>query len=188
MPITNTGCWTKNWDGIKRIWATRTKAAGSITFSDASTTKGAYNITIPNVTPMSSIYSGSGFSTDNITLLLGGEESASTPSDTDYNIYGPITSGITYVNATGGSISYKASTGIASRDYSVTIQNVSGSALIVYEWGLFAGIRYYSSSSQQTVKGALLYRGKLSEAVTLAQYETITISFIVQMQLDVPNA
>lgn len=187
MPITNTGCWTKNWDGIKRIWATKNKAAGSIKFSDASTTEGAYTTTIPNVTPMSAIYGGSGFMLDTITLLLGGEESASTPSDTDYNIYGPITSGITYVNVGGWGPSYNAATGVCSRHWSVTIQNVGASDLTIYEWGLFAGIRYYSSSSQSANKGALLYRGKLSEAVTLRQYETITISFTIQMQLDVPN-
>lgn len=190
MPVSNTGCWTKNWDGIKRIWATKSKDAGSITFTDASTSEGAYTLSVPTLSPMSSIYnssSGYSWSLDQITLRLGGEESSSTPSETDYDIYGPITSGLSYVNVGGWGPSYNAATGVCSRHWSVTIQNVGASDLTIYEWGLFAGIRYYSSSSQSAIKGALLYRGKLSEAVTLRQYETITISFTIQMQLDVPN-
>lgn len=188
MPITNTGCWTKNWDGVKRMWATKQYAAGLITFCDQATSAGAYSMNIPDVTPFASIRQGSDILAGNLTLRLGGEESSSTPSDTDYNIYGPITSGLSYVSVTNNGTGYNASTGIASAYRSVTIQNTSASTLTIYEWGLFTGVDYWTSSTTRFPnKAFLLYRGKLSEAVTLRQYETITISFTIQMQLDVPN-
>ena len=179
------GSWTNNWTGIKRIVATNKTAAGTVVLTSGTQLTGEFyqHTTKPSM-PMDDVYSSSGVAMGYVTLRIGGEQSVVTPSPSDYNIYGPITSGINYVSVVNGTISYNPSTGIAEREDSVTIQNTGTGAKTVYEWGLFGGITYISGTQHPTAE-LLLYRGVLDTPVTLQQFETITITFTRRMQLDV---
>lgn len=178
------GSWTNNWTGIKRIVATNTTAAGTVVLTSGAQLTGEYyqHTTKPSM-PMDDVYGSASTSTGYVTLRIGGEQSVVTPSPSDYNIYGPITSGINYVSVVNGTISYNPSTGIAERVDSVTIQNTGAGAITVYEWGLFGSLPLRSSGI--TYAEMLLYRGVLDTPVTLATFETITITFTRRMQLDV---
>jgi len=179
------GAWTNNWEAIKRIVATNMMGAGALINTGGGQVTAAFrpHSGKPSM-PMDDIYGNASVSSSNITLRIGGEQSAVTPSASDYNIYGPITSGITYVNVTNGAITYDPDTGIAERTDSVTIQNTAAGAKTVYEWGLFGGI-YYASGNNSYVAEFLLYRGTLDTPVTLQQFETITITFTRRMQINV---
>lgn len=131
---------------------------------------------------MDDVYGNASVSCSYVTLRIGGEQSSVTPSASDYNIYGPITSGISYVDVTNKGI--LAEDGAYTRECSVTIQNTGTGAKTIYEWGLFGGI-YYANGNRISVAEFLLYRGTLDTPVTLQQYETITITFTRRMQINV---
>lgn len=179
------GSWTNNWTGIKRIVATNKTAAGTVVLTSGAQLTGEFNqhTTKPSM-PMDDVFSSASTSTGYVTLRIGGEQSVVTPSPSDYNIYGPITSGINYVSVVNGTISYNPSTGIAEREDNVTIQNTGTGAKTVYEWGLFGSVPYRSGSTGYTAD-MLLYRGVLDTPVTLQQFESVTITFTRRMQLDV---
>lgn len=180
------GAWTNNWEGIKRIVATNKASAGTLinTGGGQVTTDPATNYIAKPSMPMDNVSGNSNGGAGLVALRIGGEQSSVTPSASDYNIYGPITSGITYVNVTNGTITYDTETGIAERTDSVTIQNTAAGAKTVYEWGLFGTYRAASGSSYNDI-AFLLYRGTLDTPVTLQQFETITITFTRRMQINV---
>lgn len=179
------GAWTNNWEAIKRIVATNRMGAGVLINTGGGQVTADFrpHDTKPSM-PMDDVYGSSGVTVGYVTLRIGGEQSAVTPSTSDYNIYGPITSGISYVSVVNGSIGYES--GAYTRTDSVTIQNTGTGSKTVYEWGLFGGIRHANGTSSATAE-FLLYRGTLDTPVTLAQFETITITFTRRMQIDVPN-
>ena len=181
------GAWTNNWEAIKRIVATNKTSAGTLINTGGGQVTAEF---VPNTTkatmPMDAVNNSSSVTRPYVTLRIGGEQSAVTPSASDYNIYGPITSGISYVSVVNGNITYDASTGIAERTDSVTIQNTGSGSKTVYEWGLFGGFPLQNGNNTLTAE-FLLYRGTLDTPVTLAQFETITITFTRRMQIDVPN-
>lgn len=183
------GAWTNNWEGIKRIVATNMTSAGTVVLTSGGRMTEAFadGQTKPSM-PMDALLQGSTASLGYVVLIIGGEQSSVTPSASDYNIYGPITSGITYVSSSNGAITYDPDTGIAERTSSVTIQNTEAGAKTVYEWGLFGAVNttYKSGSKTYTRKNDfLLYRGTLDTPVTLQQFETITITFTRRMQINV---
>jgi len=177
------GAWTNNWEAIKRIVATNRMGAGVLINTGGGQVSADFrpHQTKPSM-PMDDVYSSAGVSASYVTLRIGGEQSAVTPSARDYNIYGPITSGISYVSVTNGDIGYED--GAYTRKCSVTIQNTGTGAKTIYEWGLFGGI-YYANGNNSYVAEFLLYRGTLDTPVTLQQYETITITFTRRMQINV---
>lgn len=182
------GAWTNNWEAIKRIVATNKTSAGTLINTGGGQVTAEYRPHYASYTtskptmPMDDVSGSSDVTASYVSLRIGGEQSAVTPSASDYNIYGPITSGISYVNVTNGTITYNPETGIAERTDSVTIQNTGSGSKTVYEWGLFGGFPYGTSSS---LAPFLLYRGTLDTPVTLQQYETITITFTRRMQINV---
>lgn len=181
------GAWTNNWEAIKRIVATNKASAGTLinTGGGQVTTDPATNYIAKPSMPMDNVYGNySDGVVGMVVLRIGGEQSSVTPSASDYNIYGPITSGITYVNVTNGTITYNPETGIAERTDSVTIQNTAAGAKTVYEWGLFGTYRAASGRPYDDIE-FLLYRGTLDTPVTLQKYETITITFTRRMQINV---
>ena len=182
------GAWTNNWEALKRILATNKIDAGTLinTGGGQITAEFRPHDTKPSML-MDDVNNGSGISTSYVTLRIGGEQSAVTPSASDYNIYGPITSGINYVSIINGTISYDTSTGIASRRDEVTIQNTGSGSKTVYEWGLFGGIRHANGNGSTTAE-FLLYRGTLDTPVTLEQFETLTIKFTRKVQITVPQS
>ena len=181
------GAWTNNWEAIKRIVATNKASAGTLinTGGGQVTSDPATNYSAKPSMPMDNVSGNSNGGVALVALRIGGEQSSVTPSASDYNIYGPITSGITYVNVTNGAITYYPGTGIAERTDSVTIQNTAAGAKTVYEWGLFGTYRAASGNSSYNDIVFLLYRGTLDTPVTLQQFETITITFTRRMQINV---
>lgn len=197
MPITSTGAWTKNYEAIKRYWAANISPVSSQSFGSILNEAGValyyvdreYNTAkLPIAYLTSGTYQTDSSNGRTIMLVLGGEQSGGTPSETDYAIWGPIrnTSGenyLSYRNVTNtpltpgldGDGNY-----VSGMRSSVTIQNMADNAITVYEYGLFTGLRATttnsSSSSAYSSHQVLLYRGVLSEPVTLGRWDTITIN------------
>lgn len=184
------GAWTNNWEGIKRAWATNCATAGTIINTGGGAVTSLYNENgyyANLLSPLTTVISGTGsgqYTCGRIQVKVGGQEQSPIPSATDYNIFGPITSNMTYVNVVPGSAGYNAKTGVAMAYGAVTIQNSDPAARTIREWGLFTWIRDASGTSHNI----LLYRATLDEPIVLQQYETITIKFTRRMQLDVPNS
>lgn len=177
------GAWTNNWEAIKRIVATNKTSAGTLinTGGGQVTADFSPHSNKPSM-PMDDVSSDESVSSSYVALRIGGEQSSVTPSASDYNIYGPITSGIRYVSVTN--LGIWVEDGAYTRKCSVTIQNTGTGAKTIYEWGLFGGI-YCANGNIPFVAEFLLYRGTLDTPVTLQQYETITITFTRRMQINV---
>lgn len=197
MPITSTGAWTKNYEAMKRYWAARISPASNQPFGSIVDESGVplYKISYvssynASALPLGAIYDGS-YQRDssegqNLQLVLGGQQSSVTPSEDDYTIYGPIRNSsknsiLSYRNITNAFVTPGADgegnyvSGIRS---SVTIQNITANPITVYEWGLFTGLTAsVTSGGVLNTRQVLIYRGVLSEPVTLGQWDTITITF-----------
>lgn len=197
MPITSTGAWTKNYEAMKRYWAARRSPGSDQPLGSIVDESGVPLHSITHV----STYNASGIPIESITnatfqinpsegqnlqLVLGGQQSSVTPSEDDYTIYGPIRNTkkneiLSYRDITNTFVTPGADgegnyvSGIRS---SVTIQNITANPITVYEWGLFTGLTAcVSPSGSFTTRQVLIYRGVLSEPVTLGQWDTITITF-----------
>ena len=197
MPITSTGAWTKNYEAMKRYWAARRSPASNQPFGSIVDESGVPLYSISYV----STYNASGLPIENITdttyqknasegqylqLVLGGQQSSVVPSEDDYTIYGPIrndknNSILSYRNITNRNVTPGADgegNYVSGMRSSVTIQNITANPITVYEWGLFTGLTAsVTSGGSTTTRQVLLYRGVLSEPVTLGQWDTITITF-----------
>lgn len=182
------GAWTNNWEGIKRIVATNMTSAGTVVLTSGGRMTEEFDGQTKPSMPMDTLSQQTTSPPGYVVLIIGGEQSSVTPSASDYNIYGPITSGISYVSSSNGAITYDPETGIAERTSSVTIQNTTAGAKTIYEWGLFGSVntRYQIGNNTYIRRNDfLLYRGTLDTPVTLQQFETITITFTRRMQINV---
>lgn len=181
-----TGAWTKNWHNIKRTWATgvNTAAVGVIKNTGNGTVLG-YNFGDVS-TPLKPVYSGSGVSTSYVTVRFGGvETNPTTPGENDYDIYGPVTTGISYDAVVNDSdIAYDPETGIATRGARVTIRNTQDDAKTFGEWGLFGAVPYRSGNSNYNA-AVLLYRAKFDEPITLRLHESLTLTLTRGIQIEV---
>ena len=199
MPITSTGAWTKNYEAIKRYWALRWSPVSSQPFGSIVDENGAslfyvnsfaYNALALPLNGISQSASSSGYA-DCLNLVLGGQQSSVTPSEDDYTIYGPIRNSdiLEYRNVTNTPLNASQEEGyfLGGIRSSATIQNKSTSPITVYEWGLYTNIKSTITeridSTAYAYRNVLLYRGVLSEPVTLGQWDTITITFVRYMKV-----
>ena len=180
------GIWLDNWRGLRNsalvgggyssASATNTQAydySGRTTFAGSA----------PLPTPLaSSIYRGTGTSSGSITVRFG--QSDTTPTAADYNLGDPVMSNLTYVSAVASDLTWSGST--ASRTYTVTVQNTANAAVVFREYGIFAESWYRSSGTSNNITACMVYREVLDTPVTLAQYETATITFTVSLTLGDP--
>lgn len=186
-----TGSWTKNWEAMKRTWATGvTDGSVGVIKNTGNGTVLGFNMQSLISTPLMPVYGGSTVSQGYVTVIFGGvETNPTTPGPDDYNIYGPVTSGISYdAVVNDDSVTYDAATGIARRTAKVTIRNTQANDVKIFgEWGLFAAVPYRSGNVTQNAS-VLLYRAKFDTPISLAQHESLTLTFTRGIELDVPNA
>lgn len=184
-----TGSWTKNWEAMKRTWATGvTDGSVGVIKNTGNGTVLGFNMQSLISTPLMPVYSSSGVANGYVTVRFGGvETNPTTPGPDDYDIYGPVTTGISYdAIVNDDSVSYDAATGIASRTAKVTIRNTQADIKTFGEWGLFAAVPYRSGNSSYNAI-VLLYRAKFDTPISLSQHESLTLTFTRGIQLDVPN-
>lgn len=197
MPITSTGAWTKNYEAMKRYWAARRSPGSNQPLGSIVDERGvplfsityvsSYNaIALPIGTIVDSSYQKDTSEGQNLQLVLGGQQSSVTPSEDDYTIYGPIRNSnnnsiLSYRNITNTYVTPGADgegNYVSGMRSSVTIQNITANPITVYEWGLFTGLTAsVTSGGLLSPRQVLIYRGVLSEPVTLGQWDTITITF-----------
>lgn len=168
----STGIFTNNWQGLKN-----SMLLGGIAKEDVSD---AYNVSGTRVysngmtSPLKQVYQGFGASSGSYNYVRFGT-SDTTPTATDIDLGNVWSSGITYVSVSNSAVSWSGAR--ATREYSVTIQNTAAASVTVREFGIFC----YTSNGY-----ALLYRAVLDTPVTIAQYESATITFSVSITISDP--
>lgn len=174
------GVYTNNWKGAKNlmlIGAFNNNTNGRTGTTDMYTLGGVRCRPANIISPLSNIMVGINPSGTNNAVRFGTSDTAA--AVTDINLGNPWSSGLSYINATAGALSWNGDT--VSRTYTVTIQNTAAATVTVREFGIFA---YVYTGSSYTY--SLLYREVLDEPVTLTEYDSATLSFTISMELSEP--
>ena len=90
-------------------------------------------------------------------------------------ISGNSANGLNNITTNTGEISYNDTTKVASRVMSFTVQWRGTSPVTIREWGIFC-----------QSPGILIYRAVLDEPVTLAQYESATLTVTLSVEITNP--
>ena len=182
------GIWLDNWRGL------RNSALLNGAYNDALTQ--AYNINGKHAVwnrsntagPLGNLYAGisqqSGSSYGAYLVVRFGQ-SDTPPTAADYNLGDPVTSNLSYISVSSGSLQYDTATATVSRTYTATVQNLASASVTFREFGLFVYTNTISGESNSSTI-TMLYREVLDTPVTLAQYETATITFTVSLTLGDP--
>jgi len=165
------GAWTNNWQGLKN-----SMILGSVSRSGVATvynTSGALVYAGYIVSPLYPTRNSFTPSGSYNAIRFG--TSDTTPEATDIDLGNAWSSGINYVSESHTGITWNGAK--ATRTFHVTVQNTAAATVTVREWGLFC----------QTSNGyAMLYRGILDSPVSIAQYESATISVTVELTISDP--
>ena len=166
-----TGVFTNNWAGLKN-----SMILGGVSQSGQAT---VYNVSgalvratscVSPVAAVAASYTPGGTSN---AVRFGTSDTAAAATDIDLGT--AWSSGLTYVSVANGDLTWSSST--ASRTVTIVVQNTAAASVTIREFGIFC------SSSSGAV---LLYRGVLDTAVTVAQYESASLTFTVSMTLSNP--
>ena len=182
-----TGVFTNNWKGMKNrlLLGHCASAAGLDTVYNTGG-----NLVSPisghnykfAFSPLNNVYGAydRNSSTTYCMNLIRFGTSDTTPTAADIDLGNPWSSGISYVSVNSGTPSVSGSA--VSRTFTVTVQNTAAASVTVREFGIFC---YLSGSPESGY--VMLYRAVLDEPVTIAQYESATLTFTVTMTLSDPN-
>lgn len=175
------GIFTNNWTAAKNlmlIGAASNATNGQTGVTDMYDTYGARcRPDVYIISPLNGLVRGYNPSGDRNAIRFGTSDTA--PAATDIDLGTPWSSGLTYVEATSGNMTWSGNT--ASRTFTVTVQNTAAASVTVREFGLFAYVVSGGSYSY-----SMLYREVLDTPVTLAQYDSATLTFTVSMTIADP--
>lgn len=176
------GIWLDNWRGLRNGYLLSGTYRDTLTQAfDTNGRHAACNVSY-TATPLDLAYQGySSSNTKRLFVRFG--QSDTTPSASDYNLGDPVTTGLSYISVSNGGIQINGDT--ASRTYRVTVQNTAAASVTLREFGLFVYCNYVSGESGYS-NYCMIYREVLDTPVTLAQYETATITFTVSLTLGDP--
>lgn len=182
-----TGVFTNNWKGIKNrmLLGHCASAAGLDTVYNAEgdLVGAAMNSSqCYALSPLGAVHQGYSIASNSrnaqVVVRFGTSDTAPTADDIDLG--NPWSSGISYVSAVTGAAS--VSGGSVSRTVTVTVQNTAAAAVTVREFGLFV---YVKANTNEGI--VMLYRAVLDEPVTIAQYESATLTYTVTVTLSDPG-
>lgn len=176
MP-SSTGVWTDNWSGVKNYMLCNFVRDGWSTIYGAD---GQLITVYEGALPLNDFTNGNTASGTSPALIFGTGNTAL--SSDQVALATKWTSNISRVTVTNGTISYDENTHTASRTIRATIQNTGSLAVTIREWGISGRGRRGANNYPEV----LLYRALLDEPVTLAQYESATLTVTISMQLTDP--
>lgn len=176
MP-SSTGIWMDNWSGVKNNMLCGFVRDGWSTIYGAD----SQLITrYEGALPLSDYTNGNTASGSNPALIFGTGDTAL--SSDQVALATKWTSNVSRVSITNGTISYNDTTHTASRVIKATVQNTGSLPVTIREWGITGrGVRGTNNYPE-----VLLYRALLDEPVTLAQYESATLTVTISIQLTDP--
>ena len=174
------GVWTNNWQAVKN-----TMLLGNIkqglntlkTVAGETVANTAATVIVRGVSPLAAYGSSVG------NLLRVGTGSAA-PAATDYSLSDP--SAVTYLSTANEPLTYDVAAGTASKTVKLVVQNNAAASVTLREWGIWTSIQKYAGSSPTYENYVLIYRALLDTPVTLAQYETATLTLTISLTLEDP--
>ena len=182
------GVWTNNWRALKNLLLMGNVKAGMDTL--ITTYGNAIPTTVPD-NPITAVSAFSAFSTNETlqynTISVG--TSTQTPTTADNRLI-TAASGISRLSISNDAITYDTESGTATKVVKLLIQNQSNSSITLNEWGVFQTIRYYyktsGGSTTFTQDTIMLYRELFDVPVTLASYESATLTLTLTLTLNDP--
>lgn len=172
--------WTNNWRGLKNtmlLGAIKPGMNTLVTTSGTTVLEQPPDYSVRPISPMTA-YSVSSVSLYNQILVGTG---SATPTASDFKLDAPTT-GISYLAIANEEIEYDVSNGTATKTVVMTVQNTTSSSITLREWGVFNRVSYSGTYTENI----MLYRALFATAVTLAAYESATLTLTLTLTLNDP--
>lgn len=173
------GTWTNNWRGIKNVMLLGHYKEGMTTIRPTSGTIAETPADGYARAPSAFASTRTDPLGDYTYIRVGGSSTTPTVNDTALNA---TINSISYLSVANEAITYDTENGTATRVVKLSIYNNSASQTVtVAEWGLFC---FFNNNGNSYY--VMLYHGLLDSPVTLAPYQSATLTLTLDLTLNDP--